>query len=48
MGKLGWHGKPDSQDVEEDDGKEKTHFVGVVGWLAGCFGLLRWLFWTEQ
>ena len=25
VGKLGWHGKPDSQDEEE-----KTHFDGVV------------------
>ena len=42
VGKLGWHGKPDSQDVEEDDGQVKTHFVGV-GCLglccAGCLGL---------
>ena len=40
MGKLGWHGKPDSQDVEEDDGKEKTHFVGVVGWLFWVVALV--------
>ena len=40
VGKLGWHGKPDSQDVEEEDGKEKTHFVGVVGWLFWVVALV--------
>ena len=36
VGKLGRHWEPDPQDVEQDNGKEKTHFVVS---LRGCLGL---------